>query len=119
MHRSGGFQPPLQHVRTQRAFGKVSLCGSASASYKIAKLGCPSADHIERFAEIKATRDALVHNKGIANRVYIDKAMGRARFRDGDKIEVPATYHRDSWRLVKQIITDLADAGIRKAWSQT
>jgi hypothetical protein len=32
-----------------------------------AKLGCPTANEIERISEAKASRDVLVHNGGIAN----------------------------------------------------
>ena len=55
----------------------------------IVNLGCPTPDEIERLAEIKATRDVLVHNKGIANAIYVDKSMGRARFAVGEVVEVP------------------------------
>ena len=46
---------------------------------------------------------------------YVDKAMGRHRFSDGDTLELSESYHRDSWQLIKEIITDIADAGIDKA----
>jgi hypothetical protein len=36
---------------------------------RIAQLDCPSQDVIERLAEIKASRDVLVHNRGIANAI--------------------------------------------------
>jgi hypothetical protein len=52
-------------------------------------LGCPTADQIQDLAEIKASRDVLIHNRGIANRAYLDKAGDRARFRDGDRLDVP------------------------------
>ena len=81
----------------------------------VAHLDCPSQDQIERLAEIKASRDVLVHNNGIANERYVDKSMGRHRFSDGDALELPESYHRDSWQLIKEIITDIADAGIGKA----
>ena len=41
---------------------------------RIVKLGCPTDDEIERIAEMKATRDLLIHNLGIANKTYLDKA---------------------------------------------
>jgi hypothetical protein len=44
-------------------------------------LGCPSITEIERIAEAKATRDVIVHNRGIANRTYEAKAGNLARFR--------------------------------------
>jgi len=81
---------------------------------RLAKLGCPNQDEVERLAEIKASRDVLVHNNGIANSIYVDKSMGRARFADGDKLELPEHYHRESWELIKQIVTNVADAAINK-----
>ncbi len=81
---------------------------------KIAKLGCPDNDQIERLSEIKASRDILVHNNGIVNSIYVDKSKGRDRFADGDKLELPENYHRDSWQLIKQVVTDVADAAINK-----
>lgn len=45
---------------------------------KLAKLGCPTRDEIERLAEVKSSRDVLVHNNGIANSIYADKSMDGA-----------------------------------------
>ncbi len=44
-----------------------------------AKLGCPTAEEIERFAEAKASRDVLAHNRGVANKLYESKAGKLAR----------------------------------------
>ncbi len=44
-----------------------------------AKLGCPSREEIDRLAEAKASRDALVRNRGVASSVYVSKAGGLAR----------------------------------------
>lgn len=79
-----------------------------------AKLGCPTQEQVERLAEVKASRDVLVHNKGIANSVYVDKSLGRSRFKEGDKLEIPEDYHRDSWQLIRQVVSDVAAAGITK-----
>ena len=81
---------------------------------EIAKLGCPTRDQIERLAEIKASRDVLVHNNGIANSIYVDKSKKRARFADGDTLELPEQYHRDSWQLIRQVVTHVTDAAINK-----
>ena len=79
------------------------------------KLGRPSANEIERIAEIKASRDALVHNRGIANRTYLSKAGSLARFREGNKIDIPEHYHRETWVLIRKIVSDISDAAIAKA----
>jgi hypothetical protein len=40
--------------------------------------------------------------------------MGSARFADGDTLELSDNYHRESWQLIKQVVSDVADAGINK-----
>lgn len=79
-----------------------------------AQLGCPTQDQIQQIAEIKASRDILVHNNGVANAIYIDKSMGRARFADGDKLTLTEQYHRASWERMKQVVTDVSNTGINK-----
>jgi hypothetical protein len=79
-----------------------------------AKLGCPSADEIERIAEAKASRDVLVHNKGIANKSYESKAGKLARFHEGDRIGIPEHYHRETWELIRKVVTDVSNAAIAK-----
>jgi hypothetical protein len=81
---------------------------------KIVQFGCPTQDQIQRLAEAKASRDVLVHNNGIANSIYVDKSMGRARFAEGDVLELPEHYHRASWALIRQVVSDIADAAINK-----
>ena len=46
---------------------------------KVVKLGCPTEDEIERVAEMKAARDLIIHNSGIVNTIYLDKAGSKAR----------------------------------------
>ncbi len=79
-----------------------------------ARLGCPSAGEIERIAEAKASRDVLVHNKGIANKTYESKAGKLARARDGDPLDIPDHYHRETWELLRKVIADISDAAIAK-----
>jgi hypothetical protein len=80
-----------------------------------AKLGCPSPDEISRIAEAKASRDVLVHNRGIANKVYESKADKLARYKDGERLDIPEQYHRATWELIRKIIADIAAAAIAKA----
>ncbi len=80
-----------------------------------AKLGCPSANEIEQIAEAKATRDVLVHNRGTANKTYVSKAGNLARYQDGNKIELPEKYHRETWELIRKVVSDVANAAIAKA----
>jgi hypothetical protein len=82
---------------------------------KLVKLGCPTPDEIEALAEMKASRDILVHNKGIVNSVYVSKSGSKARYKDGENLEIPEPYHRASWELVKKTIRDISDVALLKA----
>jgi hypothetical protein len=78
-------------------------------------LGCPTADQIQDLAEIKASRDVLVHNRGIVNKAYLEKTGNLARFTDGDRLDVPEPYLLRSLRLVPSVIGDMAASAIAKA----
>ncbi len=80
-----------------------------------AKLGCPTTNEIDRIAEAKASRDVLVHNKGVANKTYESKAGNLARFKEGDRMTIPEHYHRETWELIRKIVTNVSDAAIAKA----
>jgi hypothetical protein len=82
---------------------------------KLAKLGCPTQAEIERIAEAKASRDLLVHNRGVANETYEDKAGKLARCKDGDRIDIPEPYHLATWELIRKMVTDISDAASAKA----
>jgi len=56
----------LAYQRVSDSFGYLD---------KLAKLGFPTRDEIERLAEVKSSRDVLVHNNGIAKSIYADKSM--------------------------------------------
>ena len=81
------------------------------------KLGCPTSDEIEHIAEAKASRDVFVHNKGIANKSYESKADKLARFAEGDEISIPEHYHRETFELIRKVVTDVANAAIAKTSS--
>lgn len=81
---------------------------------RLANLGCPTADEIGTLAEIKASRDILVHNNGIANATYVSKAGTRARYKDGEKLEIPEQYHRASWETINEVVRDVSAAAIGK-----
>jgi hypothetical protein len=82
---------------------------------KRVKLGCPTVEEIEKLSEIKATRNILVHNRGIANERYLKKAGKLARCKSGERLEISEIYHRESWELMRKIATDIAVALIEKA----
>lgn len=78
-------------------------------------LGCPTPGEIDRIAEAKASRDVLVHNRGVASKTYESKAGRLARYRDGQRIDIPEHYHREIWELLRKVITDMSNAAIAKA----
>jgi hypothetical protein len=79
------------------------------------KLGCPAADEIEWITEAKASRDLLIHNRGVANRTYELKAGKLARYKDGQRIDIQEQYHRKTWQLICKVVADVADAAIARA----
>lgn len=80
-----------------------------------AKLNCPSREQVEQFAEAKATRDVLVHSRGVANRTYLSKAGRLARSADGERIDITQQYHRATWNLLRVMVADIATAAVEKA----
>ena len=79
-----------------------------------ARLGCPSPDEIDRFAEAKASRDVLAHNRGVATRIYESKAGRLARFTNGQKIDLPDKYHLETWELLRKVVADISNTAIGK-----
>jgi hypothetical protein len=78
------------------------------------RIGCPSPPDIERLAEAKAARDVLAHNRGIANKIYGAKAGKAARYTEGERVEIPEAYHRETWELLRKLIADLSNAAATK-----
>lgn len=79
-----------------------------------AKVGCPTPDEIDRIAEAKASRDVLVHNRGVASKTYESKAGKLARYKGGQRIEIPEHYHRETLELIRKIITDISNSAIAR-----
>lgn len=79
------------------------------------KLACPTRYEIDRLAEAKASRDVLTHNQGIVNKNYLAKAASLARFREGERLDIPEPYHRQTWELLCKLVADLSDAAMAKA----
>ena len=78
-------------------------------------LGCPELAQIERFEEIKASRDVIVHNRGVVNQTYLRKSGVAARCRLGESISIPEDYHRESWQFLRQLLIDVLTAAETKA----
>jgi hypothetical protein len=51
-----------------------------------------SDDIVASWIEIKATRDIIVHNSGIANATYLRKVGSSARAKDGDELPMDEKY---------------------------
>jgi len=82
---------------------------------RLVRLGCPNQSTIEQLAEIKATRDILVHNQGIANATYVSKSGLLARCRAGEELPLPETYHRQSWQTIRSLVQEMTAAAVSKA----
>lgn len=80
---------------------------------RVERLGCPSEDEINTISEMKAGRDVLEHNSGVVNNTYLLKSGGKARFKEGDYIEIPDAYLRASWDLLKKVCNELVNAAIK------
>jgi hypothetical protein len=79
------------------------------------KLGCPTDEQIEGLTEVKASRDILIHNRGIVNATYLEKAGTRARYKLGQRLEIQEPYLRETWQLIRDVVGELATAAIAKA----
>jgi len=64
----------------------------------------------DSFVEIKATRDLLVHNSGIVNATYLEKAGAAKRAKAGKTISVDRVYY-DACIAVLKKVTGLINTG--------
>jgi hypothetical protein len=81
----------------------------------LVNLNHPGKDEVERLAEIKASRDVLVHNRGVANAIYVERAGARKRFAAGAKLEIQEPYHLECWGLVRKVVSEVAADALAKA----
>ena len=77
--------------------------------------GSPTEAEARQFAEVKATRDVLVHGQSVANAQYADKAGPLARAAIGRSLDVPGPYHQASWELLRKLVGDLGSGMAAKA----
>ena len=75
----------------------------------------PGGDDINRIAKAKASRDVLIHNRGIVNKIYLTKAGRLARVIEGEKLAFPSEYMREVWELLQKVINDISAALLNKA----
>jgi hypothetical protein len=69
---------------------------------------------LEKVAEAKATRDILVHNAGIVNKIYLEKSGRAARSNVGSMIDISSDYTKDVWQLLVGVLITLLDSLIEK-----
>jgi hypothetical protein len=62
-----------------------------------------SEDAFAAYIEIKATRDIIIHNGGIANAIYIEKAGAKARVALDAPLPMDARYFDQSIAIIKRI----------------
>lgn len=74
----------------------------------------PVAD-VDQLAEAKASRDVLVHNRGVTDAAYQTKAGALARYPVGQQIDIPKPYHRAVWELLGKLVSDISAAAVAKA----
>lgn len=67
-----------------------------------------------RYIEMKATRDIFIHNKGIANKTYIQKSGSHARVMAGELLPINLNYFLSAYESCIQIAEHLQDALHRK-----
>jgi hypothetical protein len=96
----------VMYDRPTRWFGFLS---------RMTQITSPTKDEIARVAEAKASRDVLIHNRGIIEHQYLEKAGTLARFKAGEQIEIGEQYHQDTWELLRKLVADTADAAAAKA----
>lgn len=61
---------------------------------------CPA---FQRYMEIKATRDIFIHNRGIANDLYVRKAGSHTRVKSGMALPADIQYFLESYEHCLQI----------------
>jgi hypothetical protein len=78
------------------------------------KLGVPTDEQLERFAEVKASRDILAHNRGVVNPTYLEKAGRRARRAIGQRLEIQEPYLHETWQLIRAMVEDVSTAALAR-----
>ncbi len=63
-------------------------------------LVCPA---FHKYMEVKATRDIFIHNRGVANEVYVRKAGSHARVKEGMGLPADIQYFLESYEYCIQI----------------
>jgi hypothetical protein len=59
---------------------------------------------IDMYVEIKAARDLIVHNGGLVNLIYLEKAGRKSRAKEGQLVPVDKDYFDASIRVMKELV---------------
>jgi hypothetical protein len=68
----------------------------------------------DAYSEVKATRDIYVHNGGIANRLYLQKAGRLARVGDGDPLPLDEKYFSKAITCMKGVVKSVYKGLLKK-----
>lgn len=90
----------------------VEFAESVQPLLSINLLECPA---FHRFVEVKATRDIFIHNRGIANDVYVRKAGSHARVKSGITLPADTQYFLESYECCLQI-ADWLEIALHSNW---
>ncbi len=75
-------------------------------------LECPA---YHRYMEIKATRDIYIHNRGVANEIYIRKSGSHARVISGVQLPADIQYFLESYECCLQL-SDWLETELNSHW---
>ena len=76
---------------------------STYIAYLCKVVGVENAPCFNDYYEILATRDLVVHNLSVVNKLYLDKAGAKARGKIKQKLEIDRTYFENSLALLKRV----------------
>src|SRR5690606_2291375 len=85
---------------------------SAESLLSINLLQCPA---YHRYIEAKSTRDVYIHNRGVANDIYIRKAGAHCRVNAGMKLPVDIQYFLESYEACLQL-TGWLESKLHENW---
>ena len=88
----------------------MRLTRSEELTRKLVSVPGPTDDEGATLAEVKASRDILVHSQSVVNAVYLAKAGAKARYAVGDILELPEPYFRASSDLIEKVTADVTAA---------
>src|SRR5690554_4696454 len=64
----------------------------------------------QKYIELKATRDIHIHNSGVANDIYVNKAATLSRVKAGELLPVDVQYFLQSYECCLQLTEILEDS---------